>query len=138
MTPQFINVKNYDVDNGDVSKGDVTKCDVNSSDVFRVQKVMRNNCDVAYSNAPTTGLNSLKSTNEKASNMSRDGVDQSKEGSDRSKRYWTFSTDYVDFLGAGTGQFIAGSLLNLRIKHPSFNAHSLQCKRTLYAFSHVK
>ena len=95
MTPQFINVKNYDVDNGDVSKGDVTKCDVNSSDVFRVQKVMRNNCDVAYSNAPTTGLNSLKSTNEKASNMSRDGVDQSKEGSDRSKRYWTFSTDYV-------------------------------------------
>ena len=95
MTPQFINVKNYDVDNGDVSKGDVTKCDVNSSDVFRVQKVMRNNCDVAYSNAPTTGLNSLKSTNEKASNMSRDGVDQSKEGSDRSKMYCTFSTDYV-------------------------------------------
>ena len=95
MTPQFIHVKNYDVDNGDVSKGDVTKCDVNSSDVFRVQKVMRNNCDVAYSNAPTTGLNGLKSTNEKASNMSRDGVGQSKEGSDRSKRYWTFSTDYV-------------------------------------------
>ena len=97
MTPQFINVKNYDVDNGDVSKGDVTKCDVNSSDVFRVQKVMRNNCDVAYSNAPTTGLNGLKSTNEKASNMSRDGVDQSKEGSDRSKMYCTFSTDYVGF-----------------------------------------
>ena len=86
MTPQFINVKNYDVDNGDVSKGDVTKCDVNSSDVFRVQKVMRNNCDVAYSNAPTTGLNSLKSTNEKASNMSRDGVDQSKRKTSRSKR----------------------------------------------------
>ena len=107
MTPQFINVKNYDVDNGDVSKGDVTKCDVNSSDVFRVQKVMRNNCDVAYSNAPTTGLNGLKSTNEKASNMSRDGVDQSKEGSDRSKMYCTFSTDYV--------------------------AHSLQWKRILHA-----
>ena len=98
MTPQFIHVKNYDVDNGDVSKGDVTKCDVNSSDVFRVQKVMRNNCDVAYSNAPTTGLNGLKSTNEKASNMSRDGVDQSKEGSDRFKTYCTFSTDYVGTL----------------------------------------
>ena len=86
MTPQFINVKNYDVDNGDVSKGDVTKCDVNSSDVFRVQKVMRNSSDVEYSAAPKAGLNGLKATNEKASKPSRDGVDQSKRKKSRSKR----------------------------------------------------
>ena len=59
MTPQFINVKNYDFDKGDVSKGDVTKCDFNSSDVVRVQKVIRNNSDVKYSAAPKPGLNGL-------------------------------------------------------------------------------
>ena len=37
------------------------------------------------------------------------------------------------FLGAGTVLYIAGSLRYLRIKHPSFNAHSLQSKTTLYA-----
>ena len=76
MTPKFINVKNYDVSKGDVGEGDVTRCDVNSCDAVRVQKVIRNNSDVEYSNAPTTGLNGLKVTNEKASNPSRDGVDQ--------------------------------------------------------------
>ena len=67
MTPQFINVKNYDVNKGDVKKGDVTKCDVNSSDVFRVQKVIRNNSDVEYSATAKAGLNGIKATNEKAS-----------------------------------------------------------------------
>jgi len=38
------------------------------------------------------------------------------------------------FLGAGTELYILGSLGYLRIKHPSLNAHSLQCKHTLYAF----
>ena len=36
-------------------------------------------------------------------------------------------------LGAGAVLYMGGSLLYLRIKHPSFNAHSLQCKRILYA-----
>jgi len=86
VTPQFINVKNYDVNKGDVKKGDVTKCDVNSSDVFIVQKVIRNNSDVEYSTAPKAGLNGLKATNENASKPSRDGVDESKVGTSRSKR----------------------------------------------------
>ena len=37
------------------------------------------------------------------------------------------------YLGEGTVLNIAGSLGYLRKKHPSFNAHSLQCKGTLYA-----
>ena len=37
------------------------------------------------------------------------------------------------FLGACKVLYIAGSLRYLRIKHPCFNAHSVQCKRTLYA-----
>ena len=40
---------------------------------------------------------------------------------------------YGYFLSAGTVLYIAGSLRYLLIKHPSFNAHSLQCKRKLYA-----
>ena len=71
MTPIFINVKIYDVDKGNVARGDFNSCDVE-----RIQKVIRNNSDVENSTAPTTGLNSLKATNEKAPNPSRDGVDQ--------------------------------------------------------------
>ena len=50
---------------------DITICDVNSSDVVRVQTVLRNIGIVKYSTAPSTSLNGLKATKEKASNPSR-------------------------------------------------------------------
>ena len=80
MKQKFINVKNYDVDECDVGRGDVTRSDVNSCDVVRFQKVIRNISNVEYGTAPTKGLNGLIATNEKASNPSRDEVDQSKVG----------------------------------------------------------
>ena len=49
------------------------------------------------------------------------------------KLFYIEHTVYGYFLGAGTVLNIAGSLRYLRLKHPSFNAHSLQCKRTMYA-----
>jgi len=49
------------------------------------------------------------------------------------KLFYIEHTVYGYFLGAGTVLNIAGSLRYLRLKHPSFNAHSLQFKRTLYA-----
>ena len=50
------------------------------------------------------------------------------------KLFYIKHTVHGYFLGVGTVLYIAGSLDNLRIKHPSFNEHSQQCKRTLYAY----
>ena len=49
------------------------------------------------------------------------------------KLFYIEHTVHGYFLGIGTELYIAGSLRYYWIKHPSFNAHSMQFKRTLYA-----
>jgi len=61
----------------------VTSIVVTSSEF---KKLCGTTSDVEYSAAPKAGLNGLKATNEKASKPSRDGVDQSKRKTSRSKR----------------------------------------------------
>ena len=49
------------------------------------------------------------------------------------KLFYIEHTVHGYFLGAYTLLYVAGSLGHLRIKHPSFKVHSLQCKCTLIA-----